>query len=311
MASNRKPRRRTPDVPALPSARERPPTRPRNVYIAFAAIAVGTAVVTVLYPNVDVIDKFGPNLATEAIGILLTLVFVQRFLDRQERIRRMRGSIGALRKGGRALTHMASVWSALVKGGYRRVPQHPPESVDSFFATHITENLGYIDPARMRNSEEGEERWIDWATRELLDAQRALHDIIIAYGSSLDATYVEAVDELVDDPFPRRLADIANTPTIDVRSWRVALNAGRALREAHFARLLTALELHNELAREAAGVRSRRSAPRTGSIGVELPLDWDLRARFVVDDGWWRTDPRPGTLCADGDRRPVAEAEAS
>jgi hypothetical protein len=108
----------------------------------------------------------------------------------------------------------------------------------------------------------------------------------------------------VDDPFPRVLGEIAAEPQLDARRWRVRLNATRALRELHFARLARAIELHNEIAREAASVRSRSSGPRTGALGVELPLDWDLRVRFVLDEGWWRSEPRAGTLCVEADRKP-------
>ena len=276
----------------------------RNVYIAFAAIAVSAAIISVVFAGVDTVDRFGPNLASEAIGILLTLIFVQRFLDRQERLRRLRGSIGAMRKGGRALSSLARAWGALIKGGYRRPPTHPPESVAALFASHITENLGYIDPLMDRTTIEGEpEHWPDYVYREVIAAQQTLHEIIIAYGSSLDPSYVEAIDELVDDPFPRVLGEIVEDPQVDARRWRVRLSATRALRELHFARLVRAIELHNEIAREASSVRSRSSAPRTGALGVELPLDWDLRVRFVLDDGWWRSEPRPGSLCVEADRK--------
>lgn len=274
--------------------------RPRNVYIAFAAIAVGTALVSLRFAGVDAIDRFAPNLASEAIGILLTLIFVQRFLDRQERLRRLRGSIGALRKGGRVLAAMAQAWSGLIKGGYRKPPTHPPEAMQHLFAPDITENMGYMDPLRERSAPDSEaERWTERVYREVIAAQQTLHEIIIAYGGSLDASYVEAIDELVDDAFPRVFGEIVSEPNLDARRWRVRLNATRALRDLHFTRLVHAIDLHNQIAREAASVRSRRSAPRTGALGVELPLDWDLRARFVLDEGWWRSDPRPGSLCVD------------
>lgn len=298
-------RRKRPKAPQPRSTSERArPLRPRNVYIAFGAIAIGTALVSTLFAEVEAVDRFGPNLASEAIGILLTLIFVQRFLDRQERLRRLRGSIGALRKGGRALASMAQAWGALIKGGYRKPPPHPPESVANLFAPHVNENIVNVDPLRERTSGIGDaERWIERVYREVIAAQQTLHEIVIAYGASLDASYVEAIDELVDDPFPRMLGDVISEPGLDARRWRVRLNAMRALREQHFSRLVQAIELHNEIAREASMVRSRRSAPRTGALGVELPLDWDLRARFVLDDGWWRSEPRPGSLCLDEERR--------
>ncbi|NIV22026.1 MAG: hypothetical protein GWN54_16175, partial [Gammaproteobacteria bacterium] len=55
------------------------------------------------------------------------------------------------------------------------------------------------------------------------------------------------------------------------------LRTARGSREAHFQRLLRAVHLHNELAAEAAEVRDRRTAPRTSLVGMELPMDHDLK----------------------------------
>jgi hypothetical protein len=74
------------------------------------------------------------------------------------------------------------------------------------------------------------------------------------------------------------------------------MNTGRALRETHFARLMAAINLHNSLARDAAAVRTRRMAPRTGTIGMELPLDHDLRVNIQIQRRWWSDPPALGSL---------------
>jgi len=141
------------------------------------------------------------------------------------------------------------------------------------------------------------EPWVRWARRETVAACELLNQIIIAYSGSLDPAYVEAIDELVDDPFIALFDDLAES-TPDPRRWRVQMNAGRALREAHFARLNAAIALHNSLARDAAGVRTRRMAPRTGTIGMELPMDHDLRVETELTKRWWGAAPSIGKLRA-------------
>ncbi len=74
------------------------------------------------------------------------------------------------------------------------------------------------------------------------------------------------------------------------------MNTGRALRETHFARLVAAVNLHNGLARDAAAVRTRRMAPRTGTIGMELPMDHDLRVDVEIQRRWWADQPALGSL---------------
>jgi hypothetical protein len=278
------------------------PLHRRRVYLVLAALVLLTTIASVVLREVEWVDRFGPNLSTEVFGILITLVFVHRFLEQQDRARRLRGSIGALRKASRALTRMADGWGALVKGSLRRMPAERPSSLDTLFTPYVTESLVDLDPSAARGSSDpdhDEQVWVEWAANEVLAAQQTLHDIIVTYGPSLDPAYVEAVDDLVDDPFVQRFARIVSDPK-NTRAWRVQLNTARALREAHFDRLLHTIALHNRIAAEAATVRTRRQAPRSGSIGVTLALDYDLKVPTRRDAGWWAQAPAPGTLCTDG-----------
>jgi hypothetical protein len=270
----------------------------RVVYFVLAAIVVAAAAAAVIFPEQPVIDRFGANLATEALGILLTVVFVQRFLEYQDRARRLRASVGALRKGSRALDRFVTTWISVLKGVHR--PSRPaPATLSGLFADHVTEDLRYCNPFAERPLEDGEpERWIDWAVHHFAGAQRSLGEIIVTYGASLDPGYVEVLDEIVDDPFLQVLGELSALPP-DARAWRIRLNTARALREAHFERLLRTIRLHNRLATEAAAVRTRSGAPRSVSLGVGLALDADLRVQSRIDESW-RLPPEPGALRAEG-----------
>lgn len=279
--------------------RELPSSGMRAVYIALALLVIASVVLSLLFDDLELVERFGPNLATDTFGILITLVFVQRVLERQERARRLRGSVGALRKGARALSSLARVWADLVKGSSRWNTATPPQALDELFAAHMTKNLNECALAARREEDgRAEQSWVEWAADRITASRDALRDVVFAYGGSMDAAYVEVLDELIDDPFLSFMVELPRDGS-DPRTWRAKLNKARALREVHFRRLLTAIELHNELAGEAAKVRSRRTAPRTGSIGVELPLDYDLRVHVPLDGEWWRSPPRPGTLRVD------------
>ncbi|MGH7501771.1 MAG: hypothetical protein ACREL7_08440, partial [Longimicrobiales bacterium] len=104
-------------------------------------------------------------------------------------------------------------------------------------------------------------RNVEWAVTELTTAQQALDDIIVTDGPTLDPAYVEAVDDLVDDP--------------------------RALRDTHFDGLLHTIAMHNRIPAEAATARTHRQMPRTSSLGVSLSLDYDLKVRTRRDRTWW------------------------
>jgi hypothetical protein len=275
---------------------EEPDFRFRGLYVVLGTIVVAAVVATIVFPSVRWIDRFGAELATEALGILLTLVFVQRFLERQERARRLRGSIGALRKGSRALHDIAWTWADLIRASLRRTPATPPVTLTDLFAVHLTEDLSYWDPRAERLDGDGStEQAGRWASRRFGAAQEALNEIIVTYGGSLDPAYVEAIDELVDDPFLILVRELAADVPLDPRDWRLRLNAARAYREAHFNRLLQTITIHNDLATEAGQLRSRRTAPRTGSVGLKLDLDHDLKVRISVDSRWWWAQPTHGT----------------
>ncbi len=275
----------------------------RTVYFVLGTIILLSVIASLFFSDDIVwVERFGPGVATDSFGILLTLVFVHRFLERQERSRRLRGSIGALRRGSRALAEMADAWAELLKGTLPRVPGDPVHTVLDLFAPHFIETITYADPRSVRMSPGVDpEPWVRWTARRVGLARTALNDIIVAYSGSLDPGYVEAIDEIVDDPFLGLFHQLAEDGT-DAREWRVRLNAARAARDTYFGRLIAAIRLHNELARDAATVRSRRIAPRTGTVGMELPLDHDLRVELDMPRRWWTAEPGVGSIRSDLDR---------
>jgi hypothetical protein len=272
----------------------------RTVFLVLSAIVILATVAEVLFREIDLVDRFAPNIATESLGILLVLIFVQRYLERQERSQRLRGSIGGLRKASRALQRLIDTWATLVKGTLPRTPEPLPKVTGDLLEPHYAEELAHIDARCMRGLPGEGEAWVRWASRELTEATSLLNQIIIAYSGALDPAYVEAIDELVDDPFAGFFAELV-AEGADSRTWRVRMNAGRALREVHFSRLAATISLHNDLARDAAAVRTRRMAPRTGTIGMELPLDHDLRVHVDLERRWWNGTPLIGVLREDRD----------
>ncbi|MGD8279296.1 MAG: hypothetical protein PVH00_14765 [Gemmatimonadota bacterium] len=251
------------------------------------------------------VQRFVPNFASEMIGIIVTLALVQRLLQRQERARRLRGSIGAFRRAGRALSSLAAAWAKLIKGAWAG-SSAPPRELGALFSPHVTEQLMYLDPAAPLVTDDAVS-CSRWLAAEVAAARKGLEDVLVGYSGLLDPAYGEALDELIDDPFLGLIDEMAGSSEPDARSWRLGINLARGHRDEYFARLLATIELHNRLASEAAEVRSRRGVPRTGSLGMELPRDHDLKAWVVLDNDWWRASPVAGSLRADG-RRPDEDA---
>jgi hypothetical protein len=301
-------------------ARTKPPSEPRTsswmedlrsedsfqmrpLYGVLLLITAIALVSTLLYP-LDccarlnkIIDRFGANVTTEGFALVFTLVFINRFLEQQDRRRRLRGSLRALRRSAIALERITNAWAPLIKGTLESDPVPPPPSMEVLFAPHYTENLMALDFRRARSHKDPEAgTWIQWSLLELRAALDVLSDVGTRYSIILDSSYVEAIDHLIDDEFVAFLEDLVERPDLDQRTWRVALNTARGHREGHFTDLVRLLQVHNSLAREAGAVRTRSAGPRTGLLGVELAPDHDLRAPWRVERDWWRHQPDTKSL---------------
>ena len=277
----------------------RPETKPRErihlgpVYVLLILLVLVATVVSVVWSEVALLDRFGPNVATESLGILLTVVFVRRFIEQAERSRRLRASVGALRKARRALQDLIEAWATTLKGCMPAPEPDDVKSVVQLCSPEHSELLLWCDPTVRRAGRE--ERWVSWVGKRVRNAQDQLDEIIGTYAGTLEPEYVEAVDALTSDAFLLGFAELTACD-VEPQPWRVALNTVRALRMTHFERLLRTVELHNQLAAEVASVRGRGATPRTSMLGVELPADYDLKVDTALDEGWWRSWPRPGSL---------------
>jgi hypothetical protein len=276
------------------------------VYLGLILLVFFLVIITVIWGDpahprglhvsvVNFIDRFGPNLASESVGILLTVVFVRRFLEQHERSRRLRASVGALRKARRSLQDLVDTWAATMKGCMAQRERGQVLRVQELLAPDNSDLLLWCDPNARRPGGESD-RWVSWAGKHVRAAQNSLDQIVGTYGGTLDPEYVEALDTLIADPFLKGFADLAAGELMEAPRWRVALNTVRALRMAHFERLLSTVRLHNQLAAETATVRGRVAAPRTSMLGVELAADHDLRVDTTLDEGWWRSSPNVGSL---------------
>jgi hypothetical protein len=263
-----------------------------GVYWFLIALFLTTLTISIVFNHHEQVDRFLPDFSSEVLGIIITLAFVQRLLQRQERARRMRGSIGAFRRAGRALSRVISVWAEVLKGCHPG--DDPPRQLDRLLAPHSTENLGQLD-VHMRHSTDTDRTWAQWLLAELDAAMTELNRVVVAYGGALDPSYTEAVDELIDDPFIELVRDLLARPP-DPQAWRQRMNTNRGHREDYFRHLLATAALHDRLAAEAATVRSRDRAPRTGALGMELPRDHDLKVMVRFDRDWRTAPPAAGSL---------------
>ena len=272
----------------------------RILYLVLAGVGLIAAALTAAYPDAPFVRDFGANVATESLAIIVTLAFVRTILERQERARRLRASVGALRKARASMERLVSTWSDLVKGCLPALPAERPTTDDELFASHYTEHLARLDPTVTRlesAAEEPGERWTVWAVARFRRDRGALEDIARSYGSVLDPDYVEVLEALVDDGFVEAFITLTEEGA-DARGWRFQMNMNRGRREAHFRALSSAITVHNRVAEEAAAYRSRSLLPRAAALDIDLGAAEDLVLDTHLDPGFWATRPTPGSLRA-------------
>jgi hypothetical protein len=262
------------------------------VYIALALAVGATVALTVTLDHSEQIQLFGPNLATELLGIIATLTFVQRLLAREERARKLRASVGPLRKCRMAFSDFLQGWSMLLKGAFDPRRTELPRTFEELLTSDYTNDLASLDP---QSRTEDAETWTELGLCQLVSAQARLREVIAIYGAALDPEYLEAIDELADDSFVQFLEQLAaGKPS--VHQWRVAINQSRGCREGHFVRLVHALTVHNQLSDEAARFRSRHLAPNTHSLTLQRSADYDLTVPLQLGRSWWSATPLTGGL---------------
>lgn len=265
--------------------------------VLFALLAV-MIFASFAFEDHPLVERFGNDLATEVVSVIVTLAFVQRLLEREERARRLRAAVGALRKSRVALADMVEVWAELVKAALDPQGTEYPRTVEQLFAPHYTEHLASLQPpAGPDGGGKGGEEWPETAARRLVRAQERFREVIRTYAATLDPDYVEALDEIVDDPFVELFADLARRRA-PAEEWRKRINQSRGHLQAHFVRLLCALELHNRIGREAARFRNRQFVPTARGLSVQLGADADLAIHTELERGWWAVPPAIGALRA-------------
>jgi hypothetical protein len=263
-----------------------------RAYRFLTLLLLASLAAALLLPDHRLAQQFAPNAATEVLGIIITLAFVQQLLYRQERARRMRSSIGAYRRSGWALTRLAGIWADTIKGCHRG--DDVPRTIDRLFAPHVVEVLTQLDPRVPSPDDES----VGWGRRlgaEMAAAIDQLNRVVLSYSSVLDPAYTEAVDEIIDHPFVKLIGELTQLePT--PQQWRPFMNRNRGHREDFFSHLLATVHLHNSLAAEAAMARSRGRSPRTGTLGMELSRDHDLHVPAELSAGWRAASPQVGSL---------------
>ena len=225
------------------------------------------------------VRDFAPELATEVLGILITLVFVQRIIERRAQEDRTRASRGGVRRSEDPLRDLSDLWSEIVRGCLEGLPARPPRTYLELFGPEWSSGIDDCDLTRVRYGW-SEETWAESAARVISRARDQISGILDVYGVHLNTHFIEVLDEIRDDPFLAHVETLGEQLRIarelfpdEIQPEDYAINRTSAVRADFLGTLCQAIELYNE------------TAP--GDVPIQdLP------------EGFWSLDrsPAPGTL---------------
>ncbi len=173
----------------------------RATYATLASIVALLALTYVLWGGqAGLIQDFAPELATEILGILITLVFVQRIIDRRAQDERARASRGGVRRAEDPLRDLSDLWTEIVRGCLERAPARPPGTYLTLFGPEWQGAIDDCDLTRIRYGW-SDETWAESAARVISRARDQISGILDLYGVHLNAHFIEVLDQIRDDPF--------------------------------------------------------------------------------------------------------------
>ncbi len=225
----------------------------RNTYLVLALIVLAVGILHVVWgPGSPLVADFAPGLATEVAGILVTLVFVQRILDRRQATDRARASRGGIRRAATPLGDLALLWAGIIRAVLPQSPARPPRTYHALFNSEWASWVDRSDLTRVRYAWSGE-TWLESAARLIRLSRHRISEIIEVYSVHLDVALVEALDELRDDPYLARIEAMGeevrsarNEELFELRPEEYSLQRTGPERARMMRILQRALDLYNE-----------------------------------------------------------------
>jgi hypothetical protein len=225
----------------------------RGTYLTLAVLILAVTLIYVLVgDNLQFVRDYAPGLATEVLGILLTLVLVQRILERRQEEDRARASRGGIRRAESPLRDLAELWSEMIKDSLPHAPARPPMTYQDLFSSEWTSAVDDCELSKVRYPWSGE-TWAESAARTISRARRQFTAILESYGVHLNTHLIEVLDDLRDDQLLTHVESLGEQLRVeremhpdDVRMDGYTLEQAARVRPKMFRTLMKAIRLYNE-----------------------------------------------------------------
>ncbi len=175
----------------------------------YLLLALALAVSVVVYWSLPVVLEgprgFALNLATEIVGILLTVGLIDAVLRRREEQERERYRSLALRQLWRPLSRHAELLFNIYKASVERKPEREISQVSDLFDEDYFEQVARLDAAAdgpgVRGIGGDAVPWYEWINQEAKRFKDDLERVVDKYAMYLDIDTIDAAERLIDSSF--------------------------------------------------------------------------------------------------------------
>lgn len=177
-----------------------PPDRRGRLLASYATLIALVVVLVFLaevWPRGRALDEYGPNLAAEIAGILITVVFVERLLawQRDRQLQPLR--VVALGRTRKRIYDLLSLLQQMYKAAAddgSPTPDEPAELIDCWDKWCIALDFNLKAPVIPDRS------WTTYAAQAFTDFEREMLADLDRYAEALGHAYVVAVERLLEEP---------------------------------------------------------------------------------------------------------------
>jgi hypothetical protein len=168
-----------------------------DAYLALFATAIGLFVLEEAGPSSHVVETYVPNLVAELVGILVTVLFIERLLAwrRQEQLAPIRAA--AARRLQVATTHLFGLMMAMYKAA--APAGTPPHDSPAAVLDAWAEEVERLDMKREPPGIDSPD-WASHLSTALRPIQESLEDTIGRYPEALGTDVIVSVEQVLDHP---------------------------------------------------------------------------------------------------------------
>lgn len=197
-------------------------------YSILAVVLITTLVVIsfdIPYLNSTTVQNFSMNLATEVIGIGLTIFLIDRVLQKQQEAELQRYKQVALQRLRSPLAHHAEFLFHMFKATVETEPKNALAEVSDLFNSTFFANvtrLDFLKPAPVSNALVGSPNWAAYLVVESKSLNDSLSQILDKYSVYVGVELVELIERMLDKNFYRIVAVLKDEVTAGINRGQTA-----------------------------------------------------------------------------------------